>query len=56
MYERNSLEKRSNSSSSDTGIKVIVIVRKEVKYLTPLCNVRLKLSQAESSSSLNERR
>lgn len=31
--------------------KVIVTVRKKVKYFTPLCNVRLKVSQAESSSS-----
>lgn len=47
--------KREAMLLSDMGRKVIVEVRREMKYFTPLCNMMLKLSQAESSPSLNEK-
>lgn len=56
VYERSALGKRSSAFSSDVEMKVMVMVRRRMKYFIPRCNVNLQLSQVESSLRINERR
>lgn len=56
VYERSALGKRSSAFSSDVEMKVMVMVRRRMKYFIPHCNVNLQLSQVESSLCINERR